>query len=84
MHLIKEGEEAEGPETEPLQGGGDRRAGIRNHRKRDSEKGGFLGESMVRVAVVAGGGKNDPSLFKSYLLICLRNVQSPRPSSSSL
>lgn len=39
MHLIKEGEEAEGTEAEPFQGGGDRRAGIRKQRRRDSEKG---------------------------------------------
>lgn len=32
------GEEAEGPETQPLHGGGDRNAGIMNHRKKSSKK----------------------------------------------
>lgn len=44
MHLIREGEEAEGPGLEPGQGGGDRRASIR---KRGSEKQGLLGEQQL-------------------------------------
>lgn len=75
MHLIREGGEAEGPGLEPGQGGGDRRAGVRNQgrevpRNRDSW------EEVVRAAVASGKVYNGPSLFQCSLATCLRNAQS--------